>query len=291
MKKELLIFFCFVSIMCIAQDKIPYFGESSFHYNTYNPLLIKKNNVKSLTNFYCFQCNDSTKNENIKDYKKYFDNNGDESKIVQFKKNGGIYNYDTFINNNEKKYAEVFTVKNKSQKLRCMVLDISVKTSLLNNKKAIVFYKKKGLNKIDFRDSLSTKYYKYELKGSRLKLYYGEENDSLGNNKLIMLPDGKLNQIDTFVYKYDYTKLTGNSTFTINGVKYLHSTVILNKNLQLYQENIFNVEYNKLDVKLAKTIEPTFSKIYHYLENGLIDYIEILTFNNRYLINFTYEFY
>ena len=284
---------CFFSSGSIAQVIFEPIQVNNY-FTTYNPNEIIKNNVSSLTLSYCNTSLNRITHDTVKLYKKYFDLNGDEIKIIEFKeKTEEIQNIDTFILTNGNKYKDQYTIKSKNCfRIKKIYLDISdeQKTKVAQNE--LKKFKENGVKSIIFRDSGLSEFHRYEFQKKKLKFIYAEDNDSMFNTSFMKIFNVNRNEIDSIYYFYDYKRFSGKSIVTINSIKYLHSTVVLNKDFKIEQENIFDVEYNKLDIKLANLLQPSTSIIYYYNPNGLIKFVEFLLLENKKNICFfSYEYF
>ncbi len=262
------------------------------YFNTYKPGLIKSNKVYSITSFYCENCLENKKNDTVKYYKKFFDSHANEIKIINYNLRGKVTSVDSFVYNVDNKDCDIYTLKNKSQHIYRKIIDFSEMNNIIYNPEKLKTIRKQKIRKINFVDVNVLKYYRFMFNGKNLQLNFGEENDENENIEKVLIWNEIDKIADSISYIYDDTHFSGRSIVIKNQVKYLHSTVMLNKNLQVVQENIFDVEYNKLDMKLASVLEPSSSIIYHYYANGLISYIEFLqTENSRDVHFYTYEYY
>ncbi len=268
--------------------------NNNFSSNTYSPANIVKNRVMALNISRCQNCISNEKNDTLKMYKKYFSLEGNEVKILVYKGKEANVNFtDSLVLIKGKTYRDIYTLKsNGSYKLISKYFDISDKEKIINDFAEIKKYKKMGCLNIKFIDSTFNTFYRYSLKDKKPKLDYAFESDSLYNVTMIKIYNNTRNEIDSISYIYNYPSLSGKSVLIKDKIKYLHSTITLNNSLQIVQENIFDAEYYKLDMKLATILEPSSSVIYHYTETGLISYIEYLYTENRRDVHFyTYEYY
>ncbi len=289
----ILVLACFFSSRSIAQVIFEPIQVNNY-FTTYNLNEIIKNKVSSITLYYCNTSLNRVTHDTFKVYKKYFDLNGNEMKIIEFKeKTKEIQNIDTFILTNGNKYKDLYTIKSKNSfRIKKKYLDISVeqKTKLAQNE--LKKFKENGVKSIIFRDSSLSVFHRYEFEKKKLKFIYAEDCDSMFNTSFMKIFSVNRNEIDSIYYFYDYKRFSGKSIVTINSIKYLHSTVVLNKDFKIEQENIFDVEYNKLDIKLANLLQPSSSIIYHYHPNGLVKFVEFLFLENKKdICFFTYEYF
>lgn len=285
MNRIFTILFLFTNLYCNAQS-------ANFDYiSTYNSSFIKKNQVLSLTKYYCGNCYDDTKIDTIINYKKYFTKNALEAKVINYKPNGKIYLVDSFSYSTDSLTADIYLLRDNKKYIQCKLFDFSLKESILNNKAICKSYKKQKMKRINFSSNLPMKYYEYILTDNGPELYTAFDYDSLGNVTRSIIKTNASKKLDTILYSYDYKQLSGRSIFFYNNIKYLHSTIILNDKFQLVHENIFDVEYNKLDYKLIQKLEPTESTMYYYYDNGLIKLIDFLKINYISKLFFKYEYY
>lgn len=294
MRQLITILFLLIFIFTKAQATIKTI-RSSYYSSSYDPFQIKKNNVQAFTRYYCYSYYDNNKVDTIIEYKKIFTKNGQESKIINYKSNGKIFSIDSFSFSADSLISNICNIKGKKKYIRSILFDFSLKELILNDKAKCDSYKSSKVEELVFYSFTSMmapeRYYNYVLKKNGALIDRAFDYDSIGNIIKMTIKNKENNKLDTVFYSYDYKKLSGKSILYMENKKYLHSTIILNDKLQLVHENIFNVEYYKLDFKLAKELEPITSIIYHYHDNGLINYIEFIETNRMLKYFYQYEYY
>lgn len=277
-----------------AQIQIIRYSSEGEYFITYYKDMVLKNKVSSFKISYCNNCNDSNKKKHtILNYEKFFNVNGDEYKIINYKKNGKTYLVDSFVYNNENFCEVMYESKNgKPFKPIIKYFELEEEKKILDNKESTQILIKNNFNQLVFSNKDGNKSHKYILTKNRIEPLNLYDYDNYYYFQKIIHFDTEFMTSDTITYKSDYENLNGKSIRIRNNITYLNSVMLFNNDNRIIKENFFDIPLNTLNVKNIKDIQPYETIIYHYIENGLFDYIEFFNYTgSKGIMSFQYKYY
>lgn len=291
MKKALFCLLMLNVLLAYSQQRIVIAPINfSVYIGTYNIDYIRLNKVKTMSVSYRNNYMDSTQTD-IMDYIKYFNREGEEQKVVGFYYNKPVSVDSIVIRTTDMK--EVFySKKNRKFKPSSRIYYTENQGAFPLNSPEIKQYGKSGWQYLRLYTDKYGSHNSYEWNKKSYKFLTRHAHDSLHNITTRIIPDDYEKKLDTFTYQYHYDRLLGVSIIYKANVKYLHSIITLNNNKQVALENIFDIEYDKVNINMAGTLSPNTVVTYHYLENGLNDTITIdREGGERTVYFFQYEYY
>jgi hypothetical protein len=264
------------------------------YYMVYYKDMIEKNNVRSFKISYCDNNDDSyKKKDTILNSEHFFNNNSDVYKVINYKKNGKIYSVDSNVYNNENNFELIYKSKNgKSFRpvIKCFRMD--EKESILNNKEKQKILIKDKFEKLLFCSENKRDIDEYSISKNKIQFSKSINYDINYFYQKIIVYNPEFKNTDTINYKLDYENLNGKSIHIRDKMSYLYSIMLFNSSKKIIKENFFDIPYNLISVKNVKDIKPNCTINYHYLDNGLFDYIEFLYFTGgKEIFSFQYKYY